>query len=169
MGYTTDFYGAFDLDKPLTVDQAAYLKMFSHTRRMARDPKKILKLEKPNQECLDLLKKVGLDLGPQGEHYCSGGDFGQDADESILDYNSSGNKSILDSSGNQPGLWCQWVPTNDRKGIEWDGGEKFYAYVEWIIFIIEHFLKPWGRTLVPGRVPKDLARKIDAGNPHPAQ
>lgn len=31
--------------------------------------------------------------------------------------------------------------------VEWDGGEKFYDYVDWLWYIIEHFLKPWGYTV----------------------
>lgn len=41
-----------------------------------------------------------------------------------------------------PGIWCQWVPTDDGLGIEWDGNEKFYDYVEWLEYIIKHFLNP---------------------------
>jgi len=41
-----------------------------------------------------------------------------------------------------PGLWCQWVPTDDGTGIEWDGGENFYSAEQWLSFLIEHFLKP---------------------------
>mgnify|MGYP000691612867 CR=1 FL=1 len=36
MGYTTDFEGTFALDRPLSPEHAAYLRAFSHTRRMAR-------------------------------------------------------------------------------------------------------------------------------------
>ncbi|KKL86082.1 hypothetical protein LCGC14_1948340, partial [marine sediment metagenome] len=36
----------------------------------------------------------------------------------------------------------QWILTGDRQHIEWDGGEKFYGYVEWIEYIIEKILKP---------------------------
>jgi hypothetical protein len=39
----------------------------------------------------------------------------------------------------QPGLWCQWIPTDDGTGIEWDGGEKFYNAAEWMQYIIDHF------------------------------
>ena len=42
----------------------------------------------------------------------------------------------------QPGLWCQWVPTSDGTALEWDGNEKFYDSVEWMQYIIDHFLKP---------------------------
>jgi hypothetical protein len=46
-----------------------------------------------------------------------------------------------------PGFYCQWVPTHDRSAIQWDGGEKFYEYVEWLEFIIAKFLKPKGYVL----------------------
>ena len=44
-------------------------------------------------------------------------------------------------------IWCQWVPTEDGKGIEWDGGEKFYNYVEWIKYLISDVLAPKGYVL----------------------
>ena len=46
-----------------------------------------------------------------------------------------------------PGFWCQWTPSEDGLGIEWDGGEKFYAYVEWIQLLMDNQLKNWGITL----------------------
>jgi hypothetical protein len=46
-----------------------------------------------------------------------------------------------------PGYYCQWVPTDDGCDIQWDGGEKFYAYTEWLEYLIKEFLIPWGYTL----------------------
>lgn len=46
-----------------------------------------------------------------------------------------------------PGFWCQWVPNSEGTAIEWDGGEKFYNYVEWIEYLIQHFFEPWGVKL----------------------
>ncbi len=86
-----------------------------------------------------LREAVGLPLGPQGAYHLGAGYAGQDHDGSILNYNSP--------PEGQPGLWCHWVPTEDCKGIEWDGGEKFYEYVDWLVYIIEHFLQPWGYVL----------------------
>lgn len=31
--------------------------------------------------------------------------------------------------------------------IEWDGGEKFYNYVEWLEYLMGNFLIPWGYRL----------------------
>lgn len=50
-----------------------------------------------------------------------------------------------------PGFWCNWVPTEDMQGIEWNGAEKFYNYTEWLELIIEKFLAPNGYVL-NGRV-----------------
>ncbi len=51
-----------------------------------------------------------------------------------------------DRSG-YPGIWCQWVPNEDGTCIEWDEGEKFYNYVEWLQYLISNFLQPNGYTL----------------------
>lgn len=40
----------------------------------------------------------------------------------------------------QPGLWCQWAPTEDGDALVWDGGEKFYYSSEWMVYLIQHFL-----------------------------
>lgn len=45
------------------------------------------------------------------------------------------------------GFWCQWVPTDDGTGIEWDGGEKFYNYTAWLEYLIDNFFRPNGIML----------------------
>jgi hypothetical protein len=151
MGYTTDFSGQFKLDAALTKEQAKYLNYFSGTRRM----KRATGYTQPSQHEVTLLvtdlpdpvrEAVGLPVGPEGAYFVGGSGFcGQDCDRTILDYNKP--------PVGQPGLWCQWVVAEDDDAyynytrIEWDGGEKFYKYIEWLEYIIEHFLKPWGRTL----------------------
>lgn len=134
MGYTTDFYGQFELDAPLTKEQANYLTQFCQTRRMKRDVTAMTEMPDPIREA------VGLPLGPEGAYFVGGGGMmGQEHDASVVEYNHP--------PQSQPGPWCQWVPTDDLTGIEWDGGEKFYEYVEWLTYLIENFLKPWGRVL----------------------
>lgn len=64
----------------------------------------------------------------------------------------------------QPGLWCQWVlekeeseerwnnakqaydhvPNDSEWLLRWDGGEKFYNYVEWLNYLIHNFFNVWG-------------------------
>lgn len=120
MGYTTEFEGRFTLNKPLDAETADFLRKFSETRRMARklDPK----------------------YGVEGEFYVDGGgEYGQAHEPNILNYNSP--------PRTQPGLWCQWAPTEDNLGIEWNGAEKFYHYVEWLKYLIANFIAPKGYVL----------------------
>ena len=135
MGYTTEFYGKFTLDKPLTEAQAAYLDAFSNTRHMRRNPAVTNTLSDPVREA------VGLPVGPEGRNYVGS------SLEGVLDHN--------DPPVGQPGLWCHWAPTLNCDGIplldcdtiSWTGAEKFYDYQEWLEYIITYFLKPWGYVL----------------------
>lgn len=127
MGYTTEFEGRFNLDKPLTVPQFNYLKQFADVRHMTRDAG--IAIQSPDP----LRLKVGLPIGVEGEFYVGDDDAGvQDQNEQPV---------------TQPGLWNHWVPTDDGEGIEWDGGEKFYEYVKWLKYIVKNFIQPWGYTL----------------------
>jgi hypothetical protein len=134
MGYTTDFYGEFNLDKPLKPEHAAYLKKFAETRRMCRDAAVASSFPDP------IRVAAGLPIGTDGGYFVGGsGDFGQSVDASIVSYNNP--------PAGQPGLWCQWVPNEDGTAIVWDDGEKFYEYTAWLEYLIEHFLEPWGYVL----------------------
>ena len=156
MGYTTDFEGEFLLDRPLEPLHEAYLKQFSETRRMKRDAKLADDLDDP------IRIAAGLPIGFDGAYFVGGrGHSGQDKDNSILEYNHE--------PPEQPGLWCQWVPTDDSEGICWDGTEKFYEYTRWLEYIIEHFLEPWHYTLNgevywQGEVASDMGKLIVKDN-----
>jgi hypothetical protein len=140
MGYSTDFDGEFKLDKPLTEAQVAYLTKFAETRRMKRNAELTAKRPDPLREA------VGLPVGTEGEYFVNeGGVAGQghmfnpdrrENERDVVSYN--------DSPSTQPGLWCQWIPTEGGEAIIWDFGEKFYNYVEWLEYIIENFIDPWG-------------------------
>jgi len=122
MGYTTDFYGKFELNKKLDDKLHQFLTKFSASRRVMRT----------------LPTEYGID----GEFFVDGyRGFGTiDANkDSIVDYNTP--------PYTQPGLWCQWTPSDDGMSIEWDGGEKFYNYREWLLYIIQNFLHPNGYIL----------------------
>jgi hypothetical protein len=162
MGYTTDLFGAFKLDKPLKPEQVAYLLAFSGSRRIKRNAKLVKKFEDP------LRVAVGLPIGDEGEYFVAGGS-NPERSRDIINYN--------DPPAGQPGLWCQWTPNQENpdhhygshdydapEGTEigWDGGEKFYYYVEWLKYIIEHFLKPWGYVL-NGEVKWQGERRDDIG------
>lgn len=120
MGYTTEFRGEFKLNKPLDAETLTFLQKLNATRRMAR--------------------KVEVKYSVEGEFYVDGGgEFGMAHEPSIIDFNRP--------PKTQPGLWCQWRPSDDGTRIEWDSGEKFYAYVEWLQYIIKNILAPKGYIL----------------------
>ncbi|OJT66901.1 hypothetical protein [Bacillus licheniformis] len=73
--------------------------------------------------------------GIEGEFYVDG----RDHDENIIDGN--------EPPKTQPSLWLQWIPTEERNAIVWDGEEKFYCADKWIIYLIEKVLKPKGYVL----------------------
>lgn len=134
MGYTTYFDGEFKLNEPLTTEHKAYLDAFSNTRRMRRNADLTAKRSDPVREV------VKLPVGPEGAFFVGSSDFcGQERTPDILDYN--------EPPEGQPGLWCQWVPSEDGEAIVWNDGEKFYYYIEWIDYLVKNFLAPWGYIL----------------------
>jgi len=105
----------------------------------------------------ELAEKI---YGKDGEFFAhNDGINGQSRDESIIDYNTppgqlswdGGISSFIENEQRssqglcQPGLWCQWIieQTNDTQKLVWDGGEKFYSYIEWLQYLITNFFNPW--------------------------
>jgi hypothetical protein len=133
----------------LKPEHAAYLRLFNETRRMRRSPEKAGLLPDPVREA------VGLPLGEEAEYFTGGrGFFGQDEDDSILDYNTP-------PSG-QPGLWCKWTPNEDGTAIIWDQGEKFYDYIEWLEYLMHHVLTPWVTSSTVRRIgPAKMTTTVD--------
>lgn len=137
MGYTTDFFGKFKLDRRLSPEHEAYLRKFADTRHMDRDEAMLSLYSDDTREA------AGLPIGPGGSYFTGDGRkqllIEVEEDSSILDQNAP--------PKSQPGLWCQWTPGHDGSSIEWDGGEKFYHYIEWLKYIIDNFLVRWGYVL----------------------
>lgn len=141
MGYTTEFKGRFEFDRPVDPDLANFLNKFAEYRHVTRN--------------VELYKKSR----PDWESRCFNGDPGKDgeyiADESVFppmaevnrNLDALGVKDYNTPPGNCPGLWCQWVVTEDNKYLEWDGAEKFYKYVEWLDYLISNFIGPSGYVL----------------------
>lgn len=121
MGYTTEFDGKFTFDKNLDKETFTLLKGLSETRRMKR--------------------RIDDVYGVDGEFYVGGEGFYQfeNRDDTIVDNNTP--------PASQPSLWLQWTPTETGRHLEWDGGEKFYNYIEWLEYIIEKVLIPNGYKL----------------------
>jgi hypothetical protein len=72
---------------------------------------------------------------------------GQGNDKDVLNFNAS--------DPDQPGLWCQWVPTEGGEALEWDGGEKFYNATEWMEYIVHRLLSPAAREYVNAHITED--------------
>ena len=53
---------------------------------------------------------------------------------------------VRDMETVRPTCYCQWRPTEDGTEIE-DVGEKFYGWLEWLEYLVDHRLKPWGYVL----------------------
>lgn len=119
MGYTTEFSGQVNIEPPLNEHEISFLNDLSSTRRMKRT---------------------------KGPLFVRGsGSFGQGRDDDVLDHNrANGESSYIgepaEEENGQPGLWCQWVPTDDGTTLEWDGGEKFYHAAEWMKYIVTNLL-----------------------------
>ncbi|MFC1707722.1 hypothetical protein ACFL59_13055 [Planctomycetota bacterium] len=148
MGYTTEFVGEFTIDPPLAGAHYAYLERFSRSRHMKRDPKVLETMRDPLREA------VGLPIGVDGEFFVAARSPQTDSDSSVVDFNRP--------PSCQPGLYCQWRPSSDGRTLGWDGVEKFYDYVEWLRYLIENMLKPWGYT-VSGHVLWRGERRADLG------
>ncbi|QNN52384.1 hypothetical protein [Nocardioides mesophilus] len=56
----------------------------------------------------------------------------------------------------QPGLWCDWQVCWDGCCLAYAGSERFSGVVEWLRYLLDHFLRPGAVVAdgsVPGRVP----------------
>lgn len=78
---------------------------------------------------------VDASFGIEGEFYVNGNDY----DSNVADRNKP--------PKTQPSLFCPWVPTKDRMGIEWDGKGKATNPVQWIEYLVSKILSPKGYML----------------------
>lgn len=127
MGYTTEFEGSLALSRNLAPSEKDYLDDFLDCRHMQYNVATL-----PESQYT-----VVSDWGIQGKFYT--GTAGEDAE--ITDCNNP--------PEGVPGLWCEWRVVDEGEGhkLLWSEGEKFYAYVEWLQFLINEFFTPWGITL----------------------
>lgn len=132
MGYTTEFEGTLQFNKEITEELKNFINSFSASRHMKRDINKI------------------KEIFPDWKNHCFNGDLGVEGEFFVdIEGFSRQDKSILDFNyppKTQPGLWCQWI-INDNGELEWDGGEKFYYYEEWLNYLIDNFFEPEGYIL----------------------
>lgn len=128
MGYTTEFEGSFQLNRPLDQETRDLIRGLSTTRRMRRDIRILATMHNMSE------KEARKKFGNEGEFYFNEEKRGQVHDASVADYDAP--------PTSQPGLWCQWVYNDATHAIEWDGNEKFYHYVEWLKYLIDNILEP---------------------------
>lgn len=149
MSYDMEFRGEFVVQPPLRPEHLAYLRAFNRTRHMKRDTAVTAALD-------DAVRlAAGLPVGDEGGYFVGdAGDWGRDVGEGILDYNTP--------PAAQPGILCNWTPSDDGTAIGWDGQRKFVDWEPWLCYLIEHFLKPWGYT-VHGRVEWRGEEWLDVG------
>jgi hypothetical protein len=169
MGYTTDFSGHLDITPALTKEQADYINLLGHTRRMKRDIKVLWEMYQGKHGNPFATEKTPIAVyGNEGEFFAlDDGNFGQSGhgtDKSIIDYNTppghtpyngienfnkvwSSNEKKKKKLACQPGLWCQWEIEAEGEKLCWNGGEKFYDYIEWLRYLIDRFFEPWGCKL----------------------
>lgn len=174
MGYSTELVGTLTLSKSLTEQQMDYLEKFWQSRHMKRDVKILCELDKGKNGYPGMTLETNTPeevYGVDGEYYVG---MDNECGESIIDHNAPpgmwdkelgifdrlriNNERIKEGSC-QPGLWCQWVVDTEatmkdgvlvetgRTYLEWDGGQKFYNYVEWLKYLIKHFFSRWGVML----------------------
>lgn len=169
MGYTTDFFGEFNLTPNLTKVQKDYLNKFSESRRLKRDVNKLMEHYKGEYGYPGRDGTPEEIYGKDGQYFVGGEGFrGQDEESTIIDFNTPPGqltyeerkgltfeeqliieKQNIKSGEAQPGLWCQWVVGDDI--MEWDGNEKFYEYESWLQYLTTNFFQPWG-VMVNGNV-----------------
>ena len=145
MGYTIEYIGRFTLDKPLTEEHAKFLRDFAKTRHYVRaypedDPNGIFFTDpkgelEPTWKDLDY-KELCLSTHPNALRK-----------KKEYELSKWGCIELNDVNPGMPSFYCQWVPTEENQGIEWDGNEKFYKAFDWLKFIIKYYLEPWGYVL----------------------
>ena len=97
----------------------------SHTRRMLR--------------CRFI---NSIDYGMDGQYYFDSNDFhnyGQ-SDRKYKTFYQGKPLGYNRCGRTQPSLWLQWQFDEKTQTIAWDGQEKFYHYIEWLIYIINNLL-----------------------------
>lgn len=164
MGYTTYFFGQFQLNKQLTPELSTYLKNFANMRHYTRNFETLKKIENaliypPHlDENTTPPELIAVDSSVDNEiektlHPFSHSD--KPKENYCIKYNQP--------QEGCPGLWLQWIPNETDDAIEWDGGEKFYHYVEWLEFLIKNIFEPNGYVL-NGTVSYEGEDSDDFGN-----
>lgn len=150
MSCTILFEGSFLLDKPLVQNHRLYLQRFSQTRRVKWFVEELEGIPDP------IRVNVGLPLGPDGAYF-----LGREP-RVVEQGNDPLIKNENTSPQGQPGLWCDWIFSDDGERIVHAGGDKFPSAQEWLYYLIHHFLQPWGYKL-SGEVDWEISERMQSG------
>lgn len=141
MGYNTEFEGRINTNKPMSNELIIWLDKFSKTRHYSIDTALLKEsfLEKTIREMLPPISnyRENMDMGAEGKFLAHGDEYYRP--KHCANYNKPADDC--------PGLWLQWRVTEDGCGIEWDMGEKFYNYTEWLEWLILYIFEPGGYIL----------------------
>jgi hypothetical protein len=121
--YDTQFRGKFEFAEPVSEEVITVVNGLSNTRRFMRDREELIEL-------------TGVDFGEDGEYFIPD-DFEDRTAE--VDYNTP--------PSDQPSLWLNWEITKDGKYLQWNGGESFRCYLEWLDYLANNFFVPNGISL----------------------
>lgn len=159
MGYTTDFWGEIKIEPPLNEQEISFLNNFGGTRRMARRKGAYFCKDTANfgqNDAEDVIDHNGT--GCITHEYIPNPDYDPSIRYGQPGYQTPNIRRELaeplcppewDTPAVQPGLWCQWVPTDDGSALVWNETEKFYNSADWMVFIIDNFLKPGAFATTP--------------------
>lgn len=124
MGNHLEFVGGFGIYPSLAPAHRVYLERFYGTQRMQRH--EFLTKLRPDPVRL----AVALDVGDEGGYYVAG-----DTSSDVIDPGRP--------PRGQPSSWCTWVPNDAGTRLDWGRGDHFYEYVEWLDYLIRHFMQAW--------------------------
>lgn len=138
MGYETLLRGSFTITSSLQPAHLAYLETFCKQRHPKRDAALTATLPDPLREA------VGLPVGEDGAYFVNG----QDEEEQWPRRKGS----ILNFYGPSlevPALFCAWQPSQDGTTLvpAKPGWARVEEPVEWLGYLIAHFLQPWSYQL----------------------
>jgi hypothetical protein len=125
MGYSTDFIGIIDIYPPLNDAEQAYLTAYAGSRRTDTE---------------------------QAPYVVPGNPAAEEFEPTVLPVEAK-RQSIAArdrTTDRPPGPWCGWVPAWSGDCLTFDGKEKFYEPVEWLRYLIAHFLRPGARAASSG-------------------
>ena len=125
-----DYEGLISLDRQLSEEHAAYLVAFTESRHMRRDPLGIVATY-PDP----IREKAGLPLGVDAGYFVGG--------TTASEWNSPPPDWLVPPAG-QPENWCSVALSADSMGLEIAKQVSTKYVMEWLVYIIDHFLEPWG-------------------------